>query len=147
MQAAGEELHRLLAAEDQLRQIGEEAASRAPALGKWSKKEILGHLIDSAANNHQCCVRLQLETDVVLPGYAQDGWVVVQDYQQRSWPVLVELWVAYNRHLAHIIQRMDSDDLSHVWHSPDGEVTLEFLVKDYLRHTRHHLRQILGLNA
>jgi hypothetical protein len=126
--------------------ISEQKAAQKPAPGKWSKKEILGHLIDSAANNHQRLVRLQLEREISLPGYDQDGWVRVTRYQNIPWVEIIALWSAYNRHLATIIDSLDPSALGHVWHSPDGDVTLEFIATDYVRHTKHHLNQI-GLSV
>ena len=126
--------------------IPEDAASKKPTPNKWSKKEILGHLIDSAANNHQRFMRLQLQTEISLPGYDQDDWVRLNRYQQRTWNEIVTLWSAYNRHLASVIESLDDSALGHVWHSPDGDVTLEFIASDYVRHLRHHLAQI-GIHA
>jgi hypothetical protein len=126
--------------------IPEDAASKKPAPNKWSKKEILGHLIDSAANNHQRFIRLQLQTEISLPGYDQDNWVHLNHYQQRTWNEIVTLWSAYNRHLASVIESLDDSALGHVWHSPDGDVTLEFIASDYVRHLKHHLAQI-GIHA
>jgi DinB family protein len=126
--------------------IPEDAASKKPAPNKWSKKEILGHLIDSAANNHQRFMRLQLQAEISLPGYDQDDWVRLNRYQQRTWNEIVTLWSAYNRHLASVIESLDDSALGHVWHSPDGDVTLEFIASDYVRHLRHHLAQI-GIHA
>ena len=126
--------------------IPEQAAELKPAPDKWSRKEILGHLIDSAANNHQRLVRLQLEDEISLPGYDQDGWVRVSRHQNLPWMELVALWAAYNRHLAAIIESLDPSALDHVWHSPDGDVTLEFIATDYVRHLEHHLQQI-GLSV
>jgi DinB superfamily len=126
--------------------IPEDAASKKPAPNKWSKKEILGHLIDSAANNHQRFMRLQLQTEISLPGYDQDDWVRLNHYQQRTWIEILTLWSAYNRHLASVIESLDDSALGHVWHSPDGDVTLEFIASDYVRHLKHHLAQI-GIHA
>ena len=126
--------------------IPEDAAAKKPAPNKWSKKEILGHLIDSAANNHQRFMRLQLQTEISLPGYDQDDWVRLNHYQQRTWNEIVTLWSAYNRHLASVIESLDDSALGHVWHSPDGDVTLEFIASDYVRHLKHHLAQI-GIHA
>ena len=126
--------------------IPEDAASKKPAPNKWSKKEILGHLIDSAANNHQRFMRLQLQAEISLPGYDQDDWVRLNRYQQRTWNEIVTLWSAYNRHLAAVIESLDDSALGHVWHSPDGDVTLEFIASDYVRHLKHHLAQI-GIHA
>jgi len=126
----------------QLSAISDEAASRKPAPNKWSKKEILGHLIDSAANNHQRFVRLQLTPEINLPGYDQDNWVRLNRYQHKEWTDIVTLWTAYNQHLSMVIDSLDDAALGHVWHSPDGDVTLEFIAADYVRHLTHHLRQI-----
>jgi hypothetical protein len=127
--------------------IAEEEASRRSGPENWSKKEILGHLIDSASNNHQRFVRLQLEPLLVMPSYRQNEWVRTQSYHERGWRDLVELWTAYNRHLAHVIRHCDPKAAKHVWQSPDKEYTLEHLIEDYLRHLRHHVTQILGASA
>src|SRR5215211_3151625 len=81
--------------------------------GRWSRKQVIGHLIDSASNNHQRFVRLMLEDDLSLPGYLQDGWVASQRYNERPWPELLALWSAYNRHLASIIANVPASALSH----------------------------------
>jgi hypothetical protein len=125
-----------------LSSISEQTAAHKPGPHKWSNKEILGHLIDSAANNHQRLVRLQLEREISLPGYEQDGWVRVTRYQDLPWAEIISLWAAYNRHLAAIIESIDPSALGHVWHSSDGDVTLEFIATDYVRHLKHHLNQI-----
>jgi hypothetical protein len=136
----------LASALPRLQAISEEAAAQKPAPDKWSKKEILGHLIDSAANNHQRFMRLQLQPEISLPGYDQDNWVRLNRYQQTSWREIVTLWSAYNRHLATVIESLDDAALGHVWHAPDGDLTLEFIATDYVRHLEHHLKQI-GIDA
>jgi hypothetical protein len=113
-------------------------------LESWSKKEILGHLIDSAANNHQRFVRACYNAAFSYPPYSQIDWVRIQHYNELDWGTLIDLWSAYNRHLANIIERIPQDALS----SPcdigkEDPVTLEFVVKDYLRHLRHHMNDIL----
>jgi DinB superfamily len=136
----------LLAVESaaRLRQIDEAAAVAPRAPGKWSRKQVLGHLIDSAANNHQRFVRLQLAPRVDLPGYDGDAWVRVQSYQDRPWPEIIQLWQSYNTQLAALVRTVNAKALQHVWHTPDGkDLTLEFLMRDYVAHLRHHLDQIL----
>jgi hypothetical protein len=128
---------------NRLRQISEERAAVRPGPGKWSPKEILGHLVDSAANNHQRFVRLQLAVRIDLPGYDGDEWVRVQRYPDRPWREIIDLWVAYNTQLIALIRHVDSNSLRNVWHTPDGkDLNLEFLMKDYVVHLRHHLEQI-----
>lgn len=124
--------------------ISEEAAGQRLAPDKWSRKEVLGHLIDSAANNHHRFVRLQLEDTLVLPSYQQNEWVRSQNYAARQWRDLVELWLAYNRHLAHVIRNADARAATHIWKAPAGDADLQFLIEDYLRHLRHHLDDILA---
>jgi hypothetical protein len=142
--AVASELDRLLeASAERLKAISEKAAGRPRAAESWSKKEILGHLIDSASNNHQRFVRLQFEENLVLPTYEQNSWVRSQNYAGCSWGDLVALWLAYNRHLVHVIRHADAGAAGHVWKGPGGTVSLEFIIEDYLRHLRHHLAQIL----
>jgi len=115
--------------------------------GKWSRKEILGHLIDSAANNHQRFVRLQHEEVLVHPGYIVDDWVRTQNYAAGEWRDLVEMWLAYNRQLAHVLRHADAQAAGHIWKGPAGDVDFQFLIEDYLRHLRHHLEQIFAASA
>lgn len=123
-----------------------EAADQRPS-GKWSRKEILGHLIDSAANNHQRFVRMQHEEVLVHPSYRGDEWVRTQNYAAREWREMVELWLAYNRHLVHVIRHADAGAATHIWKGPAGDVDLQFIFEDYLRHLRHHLEQIFAPSA
>jgi hypothetical protein len=118
-----------------------EAAER-PAPGKWSKKEILGHLIDSALNNHQRFIRAQ-QGPVEMPGYEQNFWVEAQGYQDADWETLIFVWAAINRNLARIMQLIPAEALQQTCRIGNNEpVTLEFLVTDYLDHFKHHLRQL-----
>jgi hypothetical protein len=79
-------------------------AAEHPAPGKWSPKEIIGHLIDSASNNHGRFVRAQLQDDLIFDGYEQAEWVRVEAYQERKWVDLVRLWQAFNHHLANVME-------------------------------------------
>src|SRR5206468_7152636 len=97
------------AAFPKLRSIPEPRAAQPRAPGKWSPKQVIGHLIDSAANNHQRFVRGQEGPELHFPPYAQDHWVGCQRYQDRAWDDLTGLWYAYNRHLVHVIGVMPGD--------------------------------------
>ena len=125
--------------------IPESRASERPYSEKWSLKEILGHLVDSAVNNHQRIVRMQESADIGKFGYSQEHWVRSQQYHARAWIELVELWHQFNTHLAHVIAHVDSSALGHTcdmgYASP---ATLRFVIEDYLRHARHHVEQILA---
>lgn len=127
-----------------LESIREQESLQRPSPEKWSRKEILGHLIDSASNNHQRFVRAQLGAEIKLPGYDQEAWVRTQSYQTESWSTLVQLWKNYNLHLLHTVKIMPEDRLTSMCFIGDHPpVTLEYLVVDYLRHLKHHLHQIL----
>lgn len=129
-------------AAQQLNTISPEQANVARAPGKWTRKEILGHLVDSATNNHQRFVRVPLQADVALPGYQQNDWVSAQHYQDYDWSQLVSLWHLYNLHLLHIIKYIPSDKLQNTFSLNGETLELEFVVRDYLRHMKHHLAQI-----
>lgn len=139
---------------DRLRTIDEAQAAKPHSVDHWSSKQIIGHLIDSATNNHARFVLGQLKDDLVFPGYDQDGWVRTNHYQDASWLQLVELWRAYNLHLHHVMSHADRAKLNtpctlHTLQEiafnsvPKSEpVTLEYLMKDYVDHLKHHLAQI-----
>jgi hypothetical protein len=82
-----------------LRGISNEVAETKPSPSAWSRKEELGHLLDSAANNHQRIVRAQFENGLAMPGYEQNRWVSVHGYQRRDWSELIDTWQALNRQL------------------------------------------------
>ena len=146
MKSIADELESIVsAAVGRFSTIDDASASKKPALDKWSKKEELGHLVDSAVNNQQRFVRLQITQRLELPGYQQDDWVRIQGYQERPWPGIVELWRVNNLNLAWIIRRVDPDCLRNLWRAPDGQdVDLDFIIRDYLVHMRHHLDRILS---
>jgi hypothetical protein len=111
--------------------------------GGWSRKQVLGHLIDSASNNHQRFVRAMLEPSLDFPAYDQAGNVRVQAVEKADWPLLVSLWAAYNRYLAHVLDQIPTTKLDTQCSIGTGEpVTLAFLATDYLVHLRHHIHQI-----
>ena len=131
------------AAEPKLREISELESTKPILSGGWSRKEVIGHLIDSASNNHQRFVRAALQTSLDFPAYDQEGSVRVQAPRQADWHLLVFLWASYNRYLAHVLARLPAAKLDTVCRIGSGEaVTLGFLATDYLRHLIHHLNQI-----
>ncbi len=138
---------------DKLEMISDGEAS-SKQNDKWSRKEILGHLIDSASNNHQRFVRAQFSNDLIFPGYNQDEWVRVQCYQEVNWHALIELWKSFNFLLIHDISRipeviLTNERITHnldeiAWKTvPANEpTTLEYFIKDYFGHMRHHINQL-----
>ena len=143
------------AATPRLRAISEDRASVRPAPGKWSAKEILGHLVDSASNNHQRFVRAQFTDDLVCDGYDQDVWVATQHYREAPWSELVSLWSSFNLHLARVIEGLPAevrsrprakhnlDEIAFRPVPPEQSTTLDYFMADYVEHLRHHLAQIL----
>lgn len=126
-----------------LRELDDAAVAAKPSPLEWSVKEILGHLIDSASNNHQRFIRGQYGKPLVSPGYAQDFWVIVQGYADCPWPELVYFWRLFNRHLARVMRRVPENMLDTECHvGPDEPVPLGYLIEDYVAHLKHHLTQI-----
>lgn len=122
----------------------EDEAAKKSTPGKWSKKEILGHLLDSAANNHQRFVRMQLENNLRMPAYEQDKWVSIQHYNDIAWNELIRFWEAYNLHLLHVVRHMNPAKLSNTGVIGNhDEMTLEFIAEDYVGHLKHHIEQIV----
>jgi hypothetical protein len=138
--------------------LSDEESGRPLSEGKWSAREIVGHLIDSASNNHQRFVRAQFQDDLVFPRYAQEDWVRVQGYGTAPWPELVTLWQTFNLQLARVMQAAPEElrlkersthNLHEIgWQTvpADEPATLDYLMSDYVGHLKNHLRQILGAN-
>lgn len=130
-------------AEGILRKVSEEESRKPVLTGGWSRRQLVGHLVDSASNNHQRFVRASLQDSLEFPGYEQNAWVRVQAVEEANWPVMVALWASYNRYLAHVIVHLPPAKLEVPCRiGSSGPVTLEFLAEDYLRHLVHHLGQI-----
>jgi len=129
--------------EPRLRAIGATESANPLKPGGWSRKQVLGHLIDSASNNHQRFVRAAQQASLEFPAYDQDGNIRVEVPQEADWSVLVALWAAYNRYLAHVISHLPPSKLETICRIGSGQpVTLSFVANDYLTHMVHHLRQI-----
>lgn len=147
----------ILSATARLKDITDEQSRRGSSEDNWAPIEILGHLVDSAANNHQRFVRAQFTDDLVFPGYEQDRWVSSQKYRDESWPDVIQLWSAYNLHLLHVVSVIPENVLTKARenHSLDQiafnlvdrnkPATLEYLIRDYVDHLKHHLGQIFAV--
>ena len=143
--AIAADLHSAVDAALQLfHRLDETRTTERPRDGGWCVREILGHLIDSACNNHRRFIIGRGEGPLVFDGYDGDTWVERQPYAATPFRDIVALWSAYNRHLARVIACTPESALSHSGRAPDGngEVTLGFLMEDYVQHLRHHLDAI-----
>ncbi|HJS23763.1 MAG TPA: DinB family protein [Pyrinomonadaceae bacterium] len=144
----------ILSATARLGDVTPEQSRRGTSEDNWAPIEILGHLVDSAANNHQRFVRAQFTDDLVFPGYEQELWVSAQKYRDESWPDVIQLWSAYNLHLLHAVsvipeniltkarENHSLDQIAFNLVDPNKPATLEYLIRDYVDHLRHHLDQI-----
>ncbi|HYZ83706.1 MAG TPA: DinB family protein [Bryobacteraceae bacterium] len=136
---------RIESAHKALLSISEEHASDTFREGGWTRKEILGHLIDSALNNHQRFVRAALDGSYEGPSYAQADWVNIHGYGSMPWASLLEHWRLQNRLLGEVIRHIPEARLETPCRvGSDSPVTLRFLVEDYVQHLDYHLRQVLS---
>jgi hypothetical protein len=111
-------------------------------------KQLLGHLVDSASNNHQRMIRLQYNDNLVFPDYTQDNdrWIAIQDYQHADWKNLVQLWKSFNLHMIHLIKSIDQSKLDNSWTDFEGnKVTLADMIKGYPWHLNLHINDISEL--
>jgi hypothetical protein len=144
--AAASDLGRTVAqARPLLLKLNNADTSPRPSPGKWAKKEILGHLMDSATNNHQRFVRAVIQGSLVFPGYEQDPLVELQQFREVDWGFLVDVWVAYNRLIAHVLTCLPARAAKiECAIGNRAPVTLGWIAEDYVAHLKHHLNQILG---
>ena len=127
-----------------LEDISETDFNFKPDPEKWSKKEVLGHLIDSATNNHHRLIRGQFENVPVI-SYDQNQWNRLGYYQQIEVNQLIRFWASYNFQLLELIKLIPSNCLKRECNTGgSNNVTIEFLFNDYVSHLEHHLKQILG---
>lgn len=134
--------------EERLTQLPDEVISNRRNRQNRTIKQILGHLVDSAANNHQRIVRLQYNKELVFPDYQQDNdlWVALQDYQHADWETTIQFWKYYNLHIMQIIQPVDQSKLDNSWKNFEGNtVTLREMIDGYLGHIELHLSEIQEL--
>lgn len=138
-----------------IKQMAIEEMQSRPGNNKWSKKEILGHLIDSAYNNHLRFLRAGAQEDLIFDGYNQNEWVIKNNYQQRAVNNILDTWTTVNQHLGYLLEQLPEPLLSrettkHNFHQicmrpvkEDSVTKLAYLVEDYIFHLEHHLAQII----
>jgi hypothetical protein len=105
---------------------------------KWTLKEMIGHLIDSATNNHQRFIRLQLEAVLAFPKYDAEEWKNATKIEAFDFKTLATLWKTYNALILHLIENMNPATLGHVWRREDKDLSLEALIHDYFAHMELH---------
>lgn len=111
-------------------------------------KQILGHLIDSAANNHQRIIRLQYNNKLDFPDYQQDNdlWIALQDYQNADWITIIQFWKYYNLHMIQVITSVDQTKLDNSWvNFENNSVSLSQMIDGYLGHIDLHFNEIQEL--
>ncbi|CAG0995133.1 hypothetical protein ARNL5_03559 [Anaerolineae bacterium] len=137
---------------ERIRKINKSEFESKPQPEKWSKKEILGHLCDSAVNNLSRFIRAQFEPrPFAILRYAQDDWVRCNKYQEKETEDLLALWVTLNHHIAYVVSKIPEERLSVVcdlgdaaFRDGDVEKNLLWLIEDYVVHMEYHLKQIIG---
>ena len=114
-----------------------------PSPSKWSKKEIMGHLIDSAQSNIRRFVVAQYEDSPYIV-YNQDKWVTIANYQEWDDAAIIDLWYAVNKQACRILENTSPEKGERQCLTQELH-TLEWLASDYLKHLRHHVHQVLEL--
>lgn len=122
-----------------------DAEASVSVRGGWTRKQELGHLIDSATNNHTRFVVIALQDGYKGSSYDPDGWVAMHGYAEMPWSTIVDFWYHYNSILAGLVARIPDSRLETTCEvGSSGTITLGFLIKDYVLHMQHHIDQLLG---
>jgi len=113
--------------------------------GGWTRKQIVGHLLDSASNNRQRFVRAASEGSYKGPKYAQDAWVAAHGYADQPWRLLLDWWETEHEILIAVVDHIPEDRLgTQCTLDENAPVTLRFLIEDYVEHQRWHVKQLLS---
>ena len=126
-----------------LNSLTEDELAYKPLPAKWSKKELMGHLTDSAQNNIRRFIVAQYEDNPTIT-YNQDNWVAINNYQQWEAKDLITLWYLLNRQVIMILKNI-SDEASQRICRTGTSNTIEWLAQDYIKHLKHHIHQVLNL--
>ena len=138
----------------QLSSQNQSKTTKKIAEDKWSPNEILGHLVDSAINNHRRFVLMQIQHNLVFDGYDQDAWVKKQNYQFRDWNILLNLWLVLNKNIIVVLKNVNPDlwnkrfkrhnlhQIAWMTVPKANPISIEYFVKDYFGHLTHHINQI-----
>ncbi|MGB7984392.1 MAG: DinB family protein [Terracidiphilus sp.] len=111
--------------------------------GGWTRKQIVGHLLDSAANNRQRIVRASIHNSFIGPDYAQSAWVDAHGYAELPWTTLLHWWKVEHEILAAAVDHLPDERLDAICKiGENAPVTLGFLIEDYFRHQRWHVKQL-----
>ncbi|MGD0097006.1 MAG: DinB family protein [Terracidiphilus sp.] len=125
--------------------LSPELAGRPWRDGGWTRKQIVGHMLDSAANNRQRFVRASSDGCFVGPNYGQDAWVAAHGYADQPWATLLDWWKVEHEILAAVVDRIPEERFEAICKvGEDASVTLRFLVEDYFPHQRGHLAQLVA---
>jgi hypothetical protein len=120
---------------------GDQLLKRKP----WTRKEALGHLIDSAAAHQQWFARALIEPRLAAPVGPQDEWVAAQQYRTFSWQDTVDLWVSLNRFLIHVLAQIPEAKLNTPCRIGIADaIPLSDLITRYIAHCEDITGQILA---
>jgi hypothetical protein len=121
--------------------LPEDKMTHKPSPSKWSKKEIMGHLVDSAQNNLRRFIVAQYEENPAI-SYNQDKWVAISNYQYYKTADLIQHWELLNKHISAVLKNT-SPEMAQRSCMTDSLHTIEWLAQDYVKHLEHHLHQVL----
>lgn len=127
----------------QLNTVSEEDFLYKPSPKKWSKKELIGHLIDSAENNIRRFIVTQYEENTTIM-YKQDEWVAINNYQGNYTKDIIQLWYLLNKQVSNILKKVTEETAQRTCLNPDAN-TIEWFAHDYVKHLKHHMHQVLNL--
>ena len=127
----------------QLNSVTEDEYAVKPLPTKWSKKELVGHLIDSAQSNLRRFIVAQYEESTAI-NYNQDKWVAINNYQHEDVKDIIQLWYLLNKQIVFVLKNI-SVEMSQRISITDASYTIEWLAQDYIKHLKHHIHQVLNL--
>jgi hypothetical protein len=144
MKSTTQELERLVASYIQkFNEFSETEFNTKPSPQKWSRKEVVGHLIDSAQNNLRRFIVGQYEESPPKIVYQQDFWVGANGYQTMKKEDVIQLWRLINERIIAVLENMPAENYNKQCETSTLH-SIEWLADDYVKHMKHHINQIIA---
>lgn len=118
--------------------ISEEVAQTTYAEGKWTLKEVLGHVIDTERIFTYRILAFARGETQALPGFEQDDYVKCGNFNNRTWQSLVNEFTLVRNSTLALIQSLPEDLTTREGNANGYKFSIRALIALVTGHEMHH---------